>query len=125
MVMPGRILKHLQNRLRYSKVKKFFNNDDYYTYLIKNRDIKAVTHYETPVIRNPTISDRSQIVTEPHIWSYGNRLSNLAYQYYGDVRYWWVIAWYNGAPTEGDIFPGDLIEIPLDAEEILDLLGVD
>ena len=110
--------------MRYSKVKKFFNDDDYYTYLIKNRDIKAVTHYETPVIRNPTISDRSQIVTEPHIWSYGNRLSNLAYQYYGDVRYWGVIAWYNGIGLEGQLKNGDLIEIPVDLRKALEILGV-
>ncbi|MBL96811.1 MAG: hypothetical protein CMF52_03260 [Legionellales bacterium] len=110
--------------MRYNKVKKFFNDDDYYTYLTKNRDLKSVTHYETPILRNPTISDRLEIVTDSHIWSYGNRLSNLSYQYYGDVRYWWVIAWYNGVAIEGDLKNGDLIEIPVDLRKALQILGV-
>ena len=87
--------------------------------------MKGITHYETPILYHPTLRDRIDISTTTHMWSVGDRYYNLAAQYYGDPQLWWVIAWYNGAPTEGDIFPGDLIEIPLDAEEILNLLGVD
>tara|TARA_Y100000592_G_scaffold100924_1_gene183768 strand:- start:17599 stop:17931 length:333 start_codon:yes stop_codon:yes gene_type:complete len=110
--------------MRYSKVNKFFNDDEYYSYLLENRDIKTVTHYETPRLRNPTIAERTAIVTQPHIWSYGDRLSNLSFKYYGDVRYWWVIAWYNGVALEGDLINGDLMEIPINLRETLAILGV-
>lgn len=110
--------------MRYLKTRKFFNDDDYYGYLRENRNIKSVTHYETPRLRNPTVAERGAIVSQPHIWSYGDRLSNLSYKYYGDVRYWWVIAWYNGVALEGELLNGDLIEIPINLRETLAILGV-
>jgi len=48
----------------------------------------------------------------------------MANQYYGDVRFWWIIAWYNGAPTEANLKVGDAIEIPLNIEDALRVLGV-
>ena len=48
----------------------------------------------------------------------------IAFKYYGDVRYWWVIAWYNGVALEGDLINGDLMEIPINLRETLAILGV-
>ena len=109
---------------RYKRTKIFANDEEYYSYLTKNRNIKRITHYATPVLRNPTITDRTFLLTTAHIWSYGDRFYNLAFKYYGDVSYWWVIAWYNGTPTEADIQNGDLIEIPVNLNEALSVLGV-
>ena len=89
--------------MRYSKTKIFDNSEEYYQYLTKKRSIKSVTHYETPTLRNPTISERSSLVTQRHIWKLGDRLYNLSHKYYGDVNYCWVIAWYNGVGLESDI----------------------
>tara|TARA_R100001163_G_C5060216_1_gene196984 strand:+ start:1728 stop:2069 length:342 start_codon:yes stop_codon:yes gene_type:complete len=111
---------------RYSKSKKLLNSSKYYRFLRKSRnDVKGITHYETPILYHPSLRDRIGVATTTHTWKVGDRYYNLANQYYGDPQLWWVIAWYNGLPTEGDVFPGDLITIPLDAEQILDLLGVD
>ncbi len=109
--------------MRYKGTKVFSNSDEYYEYLRRNRNLKSVDHYATPILKNPTVSERSSIVTTQHIWKYGDRLSNLAYQYYGDVRYWWVIAWYNSTPTEASLNNGDLIAIPIDLEKTLAILG--
>ena len=110
--------------MRYTKTEIFVNDEEYYEYLRNKRKIKSVNHYETPVLRNPTISDRMQITSQSHIWSYGDRLSNLSYKFYGDVRYWWVIAWYNGVGIEADLQNGDLIEIPINLRKALQILGV-
>ena len=109
---------------RYKRTRIFSNDEDYYSYLRDNRSLKRVIHYATPKIKNPTISDRTGLVTTAHIWSYGDRLYNLAFKYYGDVNYWWVIAWYNGIPTEAHIRNGDLIDIPVNLNNALSVLGV-
>ena len=81
------------------------------------RGVKKIEHFTTPVLRQPTLADRSRLKTSTHIWKYGDRFYKLAHQFYGDTRYWWVIAWYNGIPTEAEANTGDVIEIPLDISE--------
>ena len=80
--------------------------------------------YVTPILANPTVLQRASLVSNVHIWSYGDRLYKLAATYYGDTRYWWVIAWYNGFPTEADIETGTVLTIPLNLEDTLKVLGV-
>jgi len=109
---------------RYKNTSKLANDTDYYDFLMKKRNIKRVIQYETPILYNPDIIDRTLLKTTPHIWKYGDRYYNLASQYYGSVTYWWVIAWYNGMPTEAHLRPGDVIEIPINIENALKTLGV-
>ena len=108
---------------RYKNSRILTNSSKYYAPLRKSRNMRAIRHYETPILYNPDAIDRFNTTTEAHIWSYGDRFYKLADQYYGDVRFWWVIAWYNGTPTEADINNGDLIEIPLNIQEALRVLG--
>ncbi len=109
---------------RYNRTRIFSNNEEYYEYLTKKRNIKAATHFATPALRHPTIAERASITTTAHVWGYGDRFYNLAFKFYGDPTYWWVIAWYNALPTEADIQNGDLIEIPINLSEALGILGV-
>ena len=110
---------------RYNKFKKLSNHDSFYDFLRKERNgVKSITHYETPILYNPSIVDRMNLNTTTHIWAVGDRYYRLADQYYGDPKLWWIIAWYNGRPTEADCFPGDLLSIPLDAEAVMALLGI-
>ena len=108
---------------RYSKTQRLINSSDYYEFLRKKRDIRKTIQYATPRLHNPSVSERSMLLTETHIWTYGDRLYKLASKYYGDPRLWWIIGWYNGAPTEADLLPGDVIEIPINASEALKMLG--
>ena len=62
--------------------------------------------------------------TTLHIWKYGDRLYKLANKYYGDSRYWWVIAWWNSFPTEASITLGTPLRIPLNLEQALIVLEV-
>ncbi len=106
--------------MRYKGTKIFSNNEDYYEYLRRERKLKSVNHYATPILRNPTVAERASLVTNQHIWKYGDRLSNLAFKYYGDVRYWWVIAWYNRKPTEAHFSPGDIYYVPMPLDKAID-----
>jgi hypothetical protein len=98
------------------------NESPHYKELLDRRGVKRITHYVTPIFRHPTINQRASINTVGHVWAYGDRFYNLAHQYYGDARYWWVIAWWNGHPTEVSIQTGDFLDIPLDLNAALSIL---
>ena len=109
---------------RYSNYRILTNASAYYRFLRQKRGVKYIKQYETPVLNNPTRSQRRKITTTKHLWKYGDRLYNLADTYYSSPRHWWVIAWYNGYGTESDIENGTLLYIPLKLEEALAVLGV-
>lgn len=100
------------------------NNVRHYRRLVGRRDVKNIRHYTTPTMKHPSVSERANVSVDNHVWAYGDRFYNLAFKYYGDQRFWWVIAWWNGYPTEGSIKSGDLISIPLNLNKALDALGV-
>jgi nucleoid-associated protein YgaU len=109
---------------RYKNKRQLKNNIEFYDFLRQQRnDIPSIIHYETIRLRNPSVSDRVAIKTTNHVWKYGDRYYNLAKNYYGNPKYWWVIAWWNARPTEAHVSPGDLIVIPLNIENTLEVLG--
>ena len=109
---------------RYNKTKKFINASEYYAPLRKSRDLKRVQQYATPILYNPPPAIRARVKTTKHLWKYGDRFYNLAHQYYGDQRFWWVIAWWNGYPTEAHVKTGAIVYIPLNIESALKALRV-
>ena len=100
------------------------NSSEYYKPLREKRKVRAISHYETPRVYNPDVIDRSFVSSQSHIWKYGDRYYNLAFEYYGDPTLWWIIAWYNGYPTEASIENGSVIEIPINLEQVTRVLGV-
>lgn len=109
---------------RYKSIQTMINSSDHYKKLKEKRGLKDIVQYPVVPLHNPNLAQRLMIATEPHIWSTGDHFYKLAHQYYGDSRYWWVIAWYNGYPTEGDIKKGANIDIPLDLVDALTILGM-
>ena len=108
---------------RYVNDKIITDDSEYYNFLRKKRKIKAIQYYGTKKMKHPSVKDRAKLMSNNHIWKYGDRFYNLAHSYYGDPSLWWVIAWYNAIPTESDIKIGDVIRIPLNAENVLTVLG--
>ena len=109
---------------RYNKTRKVINNSEYYEFLRKERGVKVIEQYPTPMLHNPTVLQRMNVLTITHIWKYGDRFYKLAHQYYGDERFWWVIAWYNGYPTEAHVKTGRSLRIPINLEDVLNALEV-
>lgn len=110
--------------IRYRNSRILINSSEYYEPLRKSRGLKRVRQYATPILAQPTVAQRARVTSTKHLWKYGDRLYKLANQYYGDSTYWWVIAWYNGYPTEASIPNGSLIFIPLNLKDALEALGV-
>ena len=110
---------------RYLRSKILTNDTEFYDFLRKKRgNLKSIKHLATPVLKQPSISERAGLDTTTHVWKYGDRFYNLAFEYYADPHLWWIIAWYNGYPTEAAIENGAVIEIPIDLEQVSRVLGV-
>jgi hypothetical protein len=107
---------------RYTDIEIITDDSEYYSFI--RRGNKFTTFYETRPMRNPTLTDRASIETVNHVWTIGDRYYKLSNDYYGDVRFWWVIAWWNAAPTESHLKPGSLIRIPINIQNALRALGV-
>jgi hypothetical protein len=108
---------------RYKSSKILNNDSEFYKFLRVKRGIKNIRHYSTPILYNPTAADRVSTPTVSHVWKYGDRYYKLSSQYYGTPKYWWVIAWWNGRPTEATVQNGAVLQIPTNLEDALSIMG--
>ena len=109
---------------RYNNESIFTSDEDNTKIIRKMRNIRKIVHYGTTSLYHPDVIDRTALLTDTHIWKYGDRFYNLANKYYNNPELWWIIAWYNGSPTEAHLKKGDVIEIPVNLENIATVLGV-
>jgi len=96
------------------------SNFDSLSQLIEQRGLKNISHYTTSTLIYPTAEQINRLVIQQHTWKGGDKFWKLSATYYGDPKYWWIIAWYNRKPIEATINVGDIIEIP---QPLSDLLG--
>lgn len=54
-----------------------------------------------------------------HTFVRGDRLDKLAFQFFGDDQYWWLIALVNGIEYGFGITPGTVLKIPSDIGVVL------
>ena len=90
--------------------------------LFKERDTVSANIYYDPYIGYPPQDIRRKLTYEEHYWSSGDNYFKLARQYYGDRRHWWVIARFNGKPTNSDASIGDRLVIPFPLEVVMDYM---
>lgn len=109
---------------RYDSRQIGINKTDQYQSLLDSRSVNHIRQYFTPELFHPTDIDMSTLQLVGHVWSHGDRYFKLANKYYGDSKLWWIIAWFNQAPTESDLDLGQSINIPLPLDKILGILGV-
>ncbi len=107
-----------------SKARISKRNHRQYRRLLQDRGRRFIDIYTTPRLAHPTPEQITRLQLIGHTWRVGDRFFKLAHKYYGDAELWWVIAWYNRAPTESHLKVGDPITIPLPLERILSYLKV-
>lgn len=93
-----------------------------YESLLEKRELKRVRHFSTPVLVGPTQAQRRSLQTATRIWTVGDTLMKLSNEYYGNVRYWYIIAWYNFKPTDAHFELGDVVYVPTNLSKILSIL---
>jgi len=93
--------------------------------LYTNLDIKktdqGVPYYQGKLYPNIPLSNNDFYI----ITSVGDRLDNLAYNYYGDSSLWRIISAANNNVTRGSLFPqpGTQLRIPTDLNAVLKLFN--
>jgi nucleoid-associated protein YgaU len=100
---------------------KLANDTDVVKNFLEKAGAKKVDHYGIMDFGDPSSQEfLEEITTVSHIWGVGDRLSKLAHEHYGDARMWWVIAWFNGRPTDFHCKIGDTIRVPSPLPDVLD-----
>jgi len=109
---------------RYSTTPIGTNAASLYTDLFKERDVRFIRQYFTPIMIHLDSDQLESIEGISHLWTLGDRYYKLADRYYNDSTMWWVIAWFNRAPTESHLNIGDVIIIPTPLDDWLDRTGL-
>lgn len=94
-------------------------NSDTMKEVLDNRGLNNITHYNTKTLKTLSASDIMMLTSNVYYWSYGDRYWKLSAKFYGDPKYWWIIAWYNKKPSESMLKIGDQISIPFPLDRIL------
>ena len=98
------------------------NKEELYEEAFKNRGVKHIDHYPTPVMRELTPDLTAKVEQITHVWSVGDRYYKLAHKYYGDPKLWWVIARFNSKPTEAHLNLGDIVVVPVPLTDALRIM---
>ena len=93
--------------------------DSMYKHTLKKRGRDFIDHYGTVVMRELTDEEKNELDIITYIWGLGDRYYKLANTFYDDPTLWWIIAWYNKAPTESHLSEGDEIYIPTPIDRVL------
>lgn len=107
---------------RYANRQIFKNDYEEYENQFRERNLKFINQYSTPNYALITAAKLGRISLERYTWKAGDRFYKLAYEYYGDAEDWWVIAQFNGKPTESHIKIGETILIPTPIAEVVNIL---
>lgn len=102
----------------YNRIVRVNDSPVYEELVATNRGLpNGVTQYTTPELLYPSPDQINNLTLISHTWGISDKFYKLSHKHYGDSKLWWVIAWFNKAPTEAHLKPGDKIDIafPLDA----------
>ena len=110
--------------MRFDKRLPQFNGEELYKDHFKKRGVNFIEHFGTPTIYYPDDLDLTNITAIPHVWKLGDRYYKLASYYYTDPKLWWIIAWFNQAPTEAHLELGQIVHIPTPVSEAMIQFGI-
>lgn len=108
------------NRYKNRRVVK--NEKELYSDTFKKRNVKFINQYSTAKYSYPDVNQYNDLTIIKHAWKEGDRFYKLAELYYGDARDWWIIARFNLKPTESHFEIGDIVEIPLPLDRVVEYL---
>ena len=95
------------------------NQEITYSDVLQKREVSYIDQYDTAEIKPIVINRFLPVDRIQHVWTQGDRLWKLADQYYSDPTMWFLIAWYNGKPTESHFKLGENINIPVPLDRVL------
>ena len=97
------------------------NNTESLIDVLDSRGVSNIKHYNINTLKYPSVEQIKNLTIIKYIWKHNDRYWKLSEQYYGDPKYWWVIAWFNKTPIEANLKNGQYVSIP---QPLSDLLGM-
>ncbi len=107
---------------RYRDKAKFINDNELYENLFYDRRVNFIEQYKTYTMHHIDATENNSLTVINHNWKLGDRFYKLAYKHYNDSTLWWVIAWYNFAPTESHVSLGDVVRVPMPLSKVVGLM---
>ena len=105
---------------RYLRRDEAINNTERWDNVLKKRNVKTITQYVTVPLKE---YEEENLDTIEHTWKVGDKFWALADAFYGDAKYWYLIARHNNMPTEANVSLGDIIKIPINLSQALQEIG--
>ena len=107
---------------RYRSLLTKINSHEQYEKLLEDRGVKKIEYYPTP--QRDVVEEEMFNLMEvySYTWKFGDLYSKLSSRFYGDPQYWWVIASFNKKPTEAHLSIGDVIKIPTNLADALQVV---
>ena len=107
---------------RYTKSTVVINRSENYQDVFDNKNLSSIKQYLTYDFRKLRDIDKYNFSYISHKIEPYERLENIAYRYYGDTQYWWIICYTNKISNPLQLTIGQPIRIYLPLENILELL---
>ena len=107
---------------RHNNRRKIVNSEEQYKDLFEKRGVERIVQFET---MNKIVYEQNtydSVLCVDYFWKYGDTYWKLASAFYGQPNHWWVIAAFNKKPTEANNKIGDLIKIPVELSEALQVV---
>lgn len=108
---------------RYKQTPSVLNDLEEHKEFLEARGKKFIIQHRSIEFKEPIGPEAAAVHQHPHLWKQSDRYWKLADLYYGEARYWWVIAQYNQKPTEAYVSNGDIIIVPQTLQHALRALG--
>ena len=103
---------------RYKKIKIDHNSALYG--IINKRNRKSVELNRLSNMPNFKVLQQDELITEKVVnWKQGTHMWRLASEFYGDYSLYWVIAMYNGKPTDAHWKIGEKVRIPFPVGRVI------
>tara|TARA_R110002020_G_scaffold227556_2_gene438227 strand:- start:64 stop:411 length:348 start_codon:yes stop_codon:yes gene_type:complete len=110
---------------RYKYTPSVVNATPQYANILARRGKTLISHFSFDKFKQIKLKDVPGLQIDTHTWTTSDRFYKLAYQYYGDPTYWWIIAFWNHKPLESDVAIGQKIHVPMPVEKVLSALEMD
>ena len=96
------------------------NNSEIYDDFFKDRGVNNIKHNSLGSIG--LNFNQENYASRDHVWRKGDTLIRLANTYYRDFSYWYVIGYFNKKPVDSMYELGETIKVPLNPDNILNLI---
>jgi nucleoid-associated protein YgaU len=91
------------------------NRSQQYSEILEERGVQKITQLRTPTIKEIS----SKVSSFEYVWKNGDKFWLLSHKFYGNKKFWYIIAQFNNKPTESHVSVGESIQIPYDVHEVL------